>query len=154
MKMNLMQGIRYIKLGLVLLLLFTMTVVTVACGSEPPLPKVTVDGKKVEVMQGSYCWKSFTGGKCVDMIGPKELIKHYDYKAPQVKPGSEVRINFGNKPSELSVSDLTETSKPITLKGSSSFQVSQQPGTYIYGIFSRWGQGKDASYIISVEVKQ
>lgn len=42
---------------------------------KPPTPIITVDGQKVETVQGSYCWEGLFRGVCADMISPPELVE-------------------------------------------------------------------------------
>ncbi|WP_246879976.1 hypothetical protein [Bacillus suaedae] len=70
---------------------------------NPPKPSITVEDSKVEVVQGSYCWKGLITAQCVDSISPPELIKHHDLKPVVVSPKAKLKIDFHHEPLENSL---------------------------------------------------
>ncbi|MEY9978557.1 hypothetical protein [Lysinibacillus sp. RC79] len=63
----------------------------------PPKLIVLSEGKKITVLQGSYCWNKFTDSECVDKISPSEIIDDNNIVPFPVSPQSEIKINFKKK---------------------------------------------------------
>lgn len=122
---------------------------------EPPLPSVTVDGKSVPVLRGSYCWSGPTSGRCVDMISPPELIKHHGKSPVKVSPGATVVIEFGEKPFVGSEhANLWRDNGPtatVELDGN-KLAAPMEKGVYVYDISARWEAGS-ASFVFGIEVE-
>lgn len=124
-------------------------------GATPPKPKVTFEGHKIEVAQGSYCWNGLVGTKCEDMISPPDIIKHHEFKPVIVPPGSKIRIEFSQEPeaNTLNVSRWLSSSESENISLSNNkLIVPKEKGVYIYDVFARWKKG-DSSYAFAIEVK-
>lgn len=71
-------------------------------GMKPPFPIITVGEKKVEIVQGSYCWEGLFNNVCADTSSPPELVKHQGLNATIVSPESEIKIEFKTEPNKNS----------------------------------------------------
>lgn len=126
---------------------------------ENSLPKLTVTAhdRKVEVVQGSYCWGYMGTSKCVDMIGPPELIKHHNIKPTVVKPGEEIRIKYNKKPQNGDVNvdiwheDIDQTKNAFDKD--KKIHAPKEEGVYVYVASSRWKQGS-SSQVFAIEVQK
>lgn len=67
---------------------------------KPPTPIITVEGEKVEWVQGSYCWEELFKGVCADMISPPELVEFQELNPIVVSPQSQLKIEFRKEPTE------------------------------------------------------
>ncbi len=122
---------------------------------KPPSPILTVGEKKIEVLQGSYCWEGLFNGVCADTASPPELIKYREMKPTVVSPESEIKIEFKTKPNKNSV-EVSQwfqngRTENVPLKDN-IIVVPKEEGIYIYGIFARWSKG-DSSYAFVIEVR-
>lgn len=139
---------------IILLIAFAFFGKTFVSG-EPPLPSITVDGKPITVFQGSYCWRGFLGGKCVDMASPPEIIKFHRVVPEKISPESILSINFKNEPlsdsvrANLWISD--EQTEELSINDNQLI-APKEKGVYVYDIYARWDKG-DASFVFCIEVE-
>lgn len=59
-----------ITLIVLIVLAFGIFFVVGLFNPKPPSPIITVEEKKIEVAQGSYCWDDLFNSICADMISP------------------------------------------------------------------------------------
>lgn len=106
-----------------MMLLFSL-VFLVACGvngpnggdstgyrDKPPAVFVQVGEEKYETVLGTYCWSGDGEGRCVDTVGPVELLEG---KNPiRVRPGEKISfvIDGGLEPSEVYVEMMSENDR-------------------------------------------
>lgn len=131
-----------------------VSILIVQSGSKPPLPFITVDGKKITVMQGSYCWRSFFQGECADMISPPEIIDRQGVNPVRVSPESRLKISFKKMPLKNTLTAniwRNRNTESILLKNN-SLTIPKEKGVYIYDLSARWEKG-DSSYVFAIEVK-
>ncbi|GGE59569.1 hypothetical protein [Priestia taiwanensis] len=121
--------------------------------SAPPLPTVSVDGNRLEVRQGSYCWDGPINSRCVDSMAPPELMKHYDIQPVIVSPKSEVNIAFHSEPYESggSVWFANGQTGNATIRDG-VLVLPEEKGVYVYSVHGQWQKGS-ASYAFVVEVR-
>ncbi|MCH7324066.1 hypothetical protein LZ480_19600 [Solibacillus sp. MA9] len=122
---------------------------------KPPKPSITIENKKVEVIQGSYCWGGLIYGQCVDKISPPDMILHKKLKPVVVSPGAKLKIEFNREPHEnslyLSVWMDNDELEDVLLKDN-TYLVSKEKGIYVYSVSAHWKKGS-SSYNFLVEVK-
>jgi hypothetical protein len=124
--------------------------------SEPPSPTITAGDKRIVSAQGSYCWRGFLNGKCVDMISPPEIIIYAGLIPVVVSPETQLNIEFRNKP----IKNTLGANKWISNEGTTEvvqlddnfLTVPKEKGVYVYDIFARWGKGS-SSYVFVIEVR-
>ncbi|GLC86935.1 hypothetical protein [Lysinibacillus piscis] len=142
------------KFVLTLLGLGVFLVIILVLNMEPPMPTVSVDSKKMEVVQGSYCWNKLVNATCVDKISPPELLAHHQIVPTVVSPQSAIKVEFQKQPiEEIVVEEWSNSNanKVVSVEGN-IFLASQEKGSYIYMISGRWHKGS-ASYIVNIDVK-
>lgn len=123
--------------------------------SKPPSPIITVEGKKVGVVQGTYCWEGLFNNECADTTSPPELIKHKGLKATIVSPESDIKIEFKTKPNKnsMGVNQWLQNGEPTnaTLNGN-VITAPKEEGVYVYDVFARWDKGS-SSYAFIIQVQ-
>lgn len=120
----------------------------------PPTPALTVDGKNVPVVQGSYCWAKYGRGLCVDTVSPPELVKQLE--PVPVVPGARLTIDFKYKPKtgSLLVHKWVD-GQPVSqeLEQGNVIVLPKQKGKHVYDFSAEWKEGS-ASYAFIIEVKE
>ena len=123
--------------------------------SNPPKPILTVEGKKVEVAQGSYCWEGLIDAKCVDTVSPHEIINVKNLKPITVSAQSELKIKYKIEPIEntLGVNRWinNKDSESIPIKRN-VIRLPKEKGKHVYNVFANWDNGS-SNYIFVVEVR-
>lgn len=124
--------------------------------SEPPKPTIMAGEKKIAFAQGSYCWSGFLGGKCADMVAPRELIRYAGLQPVVVSPESQITIKFRVKPKQNSLSvqlwtDDDRSPANVQLKNQ-TLTVPKEKGVYIYGVSANWRKGSSV-YFFVIEVQ-
>ncbi|MBP1938660.1 hypothetical protein [Paenibacillus sediminis] len=138
----------------VILILNACSVLNQKLGNEPPQPKLTADGKQIKIYQSSYCW----GSKCVDYIGPNEMLK--DKEKDKIKGNTTISIQFeGKQPTELGLAIFNQdeiTHETIT---DNQFKAPDTKGIYYFNLSANWLRDKDkritegsSSYAFAIEV--
>ncbi len=123
--------------------------------SKPPSPILTVGGKKVEVVQGSYCWEGLFKNVCADTASPPELIKHQGLKPTIVLPASEIKIEFKTEPNKNSirVNQWLQNGETENVPlNENIFTAPKEEGVYVYDLFAKWDKG-DSNYAFTIEVR-
>ncbi|WP_455663132.1 hypothetical protein [Pradoshia sp.] len=123
--------------------------------AEPPKPVIAIGEEKVPAVRGTYCWSSLMKSICEDKAAPPGIIAIQEQKPLSAAPGTEVTIDFDEKPLNESV-DLSrwlndEESLQVRLIGN-RFVLPKESGTYVYGVSASWNNG-DAVYAFEIEVK-
>lgn len=116
------------------------------------LPKVTVKTKtgQIQTIQGSHCWHYFANSKCVDMIGPKELIERHKVTPTVVSRGEELTIITSQTPNGPLDIGIWESEEKVILT-KNTFHAPMKEGTYIYMIGGSYKKGS-SSNIFTIEV--
>lgn len=152
-----------IVLGFVTVDLLSKTEIT---REEPPIPKITMGGKEIPVVLGSYMWKV----EVKKEINYDELIKNN--KPFRLSPSSEITIDFGGyKPRPDSMGygligkgrvifkDATTTegwhsdSVQFGIKNNTIKIQDAGKGNKIIYLTATWDSGVWADYLIPLEVK-
>lgn len=123
-------------------------------GDEPPLPKVSMDGQSIEVLQSSYCWKS----GCTDYESPVNRLQESDFIPAQ--SNSEVTFSFdGKQPAEVTVTWSHNGNIQQEVLSDYSFQTPDAPGVYYYSLSANWLTDVEkrvtegsSSYVFAVKV--
>lgn len=129
-------------------------------GEGPPKATIQAGGRTYETKLGTYCWSTSSGGKCVDAVGPEQLLKG---KQPiTVKPGAEIafKIDYEPQPNEFHLSQISGSDyADVPLEGQ-TFRAPSQPGLYYYTYGVWWKDPKDprvsngdAFYSFALKVK-
>ena len=122
--------------------------------SKPPLPTLTVGGKEVEVVRGSYCWNGLINSGCVDMTSPPDLIKDHELTPIAVSPESEMEIEFKKEPQDntLHVNEWIneEQTKEVPVHDN-AILLPKEKGIYVYDVSARWDRG-DSIFAFIIEV--
>ena len=144
-----------------LLMLFTLNACSAnsktskqTLGSEPPQPKITANGKQISVYQSSYCWST----KCVDYIGPNEMLKDKD--KDKVISNTSIKIQFaGKQPTELGLTTFNKDEITQETIIDNEFIVPSSKGIYYFTLSATWLIDKerriaegDSSYAFAIEV--
>ncbi len=135
-----------------MLLVFSLS--TAFAASNPPQPTVTVEGKIIPTVRGSFCWPLVPSGDplCVDVSSPMDIVKD---QIPVVVPrGSKAAIQFEEKPQKLIVSQWIG-GKPVTqpFMEDNTIALPRKAGVYLYEIDAGWKDG-GASYAFVIEVRE
>lgn len=141
-----------VKIGIITFFTVAFLLIIMLLNAGPPKPIILSEGKKITVLQGTYCWSKFPGSECVDKISPSSIIDNNKIVPFSVSPQSEIKINFKKQPIdeiEVEMEHLGE-SKKIKVEGN-VFSAPNKKGTYIYVISGRWEKGS-SSYIFTIEV--
>lgn len=124
--------------------------------NEHSLPKATVKGSggAIKTAQGSYCWDTLTVNKCVDKIGPIELIQFNKIKPTIVKQSDKITINYNQKPfkDSIVVEYWNDDSVAKVSIKNNQIVAPKKKGIYVYHLSGRWKQGS-ASQVFAIEVK-
>jgi len=123
--------------------------------TNPPVPTITVEDKKVEVAQGTYCWNGLINSRCVDMISPPGIIEHQELKPVVVSPESELKIEYEIEPNSntLGVNRWLNDSEVEDVSLNNNVLIApKEKGVYIYDVNARWEKGS-SSYVFVIEVR-
>ena len=114
---------------------------------------VTASGQKAEVIEGSYCWSSFIGIKCVDKVYTSGYDMASSAKVKKVAPGEVIEIYYPRQPG--TTVELIEwqnenqsTEAPLT---KNEFTAPKDPGIYYYSVQADWRRG-DGEHAFRIEV--
>lgn len=120
------------------------------CYSKVPVFEVRQDETKIVVARGSYCWGSLLSGKCVDTIGPRELLK--DIQPAIVESEDHFLFKFSKRPNEVDV-DIYEGGQKLNYDINKGLLIGpKEKGIYIIDVTVRWDRG-DSSFVFKIEVK-
>lgn len=128
-------------------------------GTRPPAVFVEVGGQRYETVLGTYCWRGEKAGRCVDTVGPVELLAG---KEPiPVQPGETIRIIVEGKlkPTEVSLELLKDSGGISVELKDDHFHAPLEKGVYYYTFGAWWraedplhGSLGDAFYAFVIEV--
>ncbi|MCT2536157.1 hypothetical protein NC661_17115 [Aquibacillus koreensis] len=107
-------------------------------GEKPPQAMVDIGDQSYETTLGSYCWKSNDQSTCVDMAGPKELLKG---KEPiKVKSGENITfvMNYEPQPNEFHVLQISESSEVEVNVEDNRFSAPLEEGVFYYSYGVWW----------------
>ncbi|PLT29459.1 hypothetical protein [Peribacillus deserti] len=131
-------------------------------GKKPPEAEIVASGKHYETVLGTYCWSNGNSGKCVDTIGPKDLLELKGKKAIPVQPGEEVvfMMDYTPQPNEVHLEQLTgDTPRQVPVRDG-HFKAPTEKGIYYYSYGVWWMDEKeknvsngDAFYSFALEVE-
>ena len=141
------------KIIMSILFIVILGILAILLTSGPPKPIVTVEGTKITLVQGSYCWKRIAGTGCVDKISPPEILDNNKIVPFSVSPQSKIKINFKKQPEKVEVEKwMNNDESEKVIVEDNSISVPNEKGKYIYIISGRWDKGS-SSYIFSIKVK-
>lgn len=123
--------------------------------SKPPTPIITVGEKKVEVVQGSYCWEGLFNNVCADTASPPEMIKHQRLKPTIISPESAIKIEFKTEPNKnsIGVNQWLQNGETENVPlNENIITAPKEEGVYVYDVSARWDKG-DSSYAFVIEVR-
>lgn len=88
-------------------LLAVMILLLAGCGtSEPPAPRITMNGQTVEPVLSTHCWKDIG---CADYPNAPDQLAAMGYKPIEISNAfPEMKVDFRPAPSELSMSNWWE----------------------------------------------
>ncbi|GMK37086.1 hypothetical protein PCCS19_01390 [Paenibacillus sp. CCS19] len=115
---------------------------------EPPNPKITVDGKNVPFLLGSYQWK----GAITDAPQPSDLAEHV--KPFNASPSSLLKVEFDYKPNELKLSALATDGNQNYSEPIDGFEamLPAEKGRFIYTLWGVWKEGHGV-YVFVIDIK-
>ncbi len=155
------------------LMLLSMLFVAAACGlggqnggdstgtrDKPPTVFVEIGDEKYGTVLGTYCWSGDGEGRCVDTVGPVELLEGKD--PIRVRPGEKISfvIDGGLEPSEVHVEMMRENDRAgVEVEVvDDAITAPLDGGIYYYSYGAWWsdegGKGSrgDAFYVFGIEV--
>jgi len=126
-------------------------------GTQPPDAFIEIGEARYETKLGTYCWSGEKAGRCVDTLGPVELLK--DKEPVQLEPGQIIRFVIEGEPKPNKV-DLVQIHdhKHSTIKVTDfQFSAPQEKGVYYYSFGVWWMADNqvslgDAFYNFVIEV--
>lgn len=122
---------------------------------KPPAPIITVGEKKLEAVQGSYCWEMLFENVCADTPSPPELIKDQGVEAAVVAPQSEIHIQFKKEPHKNSIGAnlWLENGEIAGVQLNDNVIIApKEEGIYVYDVYASWDQGS-SSFAFVIEVR-
>ncbi|MEC1180531.1 hypothetical protein P9B03_18880 [Metasolibacillus meyeri] len=142
------------NLKIIILFIVVFVFIAMLLNAGPPKPIVLSEGKKIPLMQGSYCWRKISGVECVDKISPPEIINQHKIIPVTISPQSEINITFKKAPIEkINVEEWVNHSKSKTMSVEDNvFSAPKDNGIYIYIISGKWEKGS-SSYILTIKVE-
>ncbi|WP_339264690.1 hypothetical protein NYE54_16845 [Paenibacillus sp. FSL K6-1330] len=105
---------------------------------QPPKAEIQIGEQMYETKLGTYCWDSKNQSRCVDTIGPVELLKGEN--PVTVQPGEVITfvMNYEPQPNKHHVNQIYEDiSEEVEVK-ENSFHAPTQKGTYFYSYGVWW----------------
>ena len=123
--------------------------------NKPPEPTITVEGKKVEVVQGSYCWSGLFNGRCVDKISPPDLVNFHNIQPVVLSPGAKLNIEFKREPKEntLGVNRWLSNAETENIPLKDNVMLApKEKGVYVHDVYANWEKGS-SSYAFVIEVQ-
>lgn len=99
---------------------------------QPPKAEIQIGEQMYETKLGTYCWDSKNQSRCVDTIGPVELLKGEN--PVTVQPGEVITfvMNYEPQRNKHHVNQIYEDiSEKVEVK-ENSFHAPTQKGTYFY----------------------
>ncbi|WML44840.1 hypothetical protein [Neobacillus sp. PS3-40] len=151
-----MKRINYLLI--ILLFFLALAGCTVEERQKPPETLVKINGKKVEVVMGTYEWEQqslFTNKRIVADSGPpSQMVK--DLKVIKVTPGSVANIKFSDGSHPNINAYLWEGDKQgeqLQVK-EDRIHIPDEPRKYVVEILATWPKGKgSASYAFVIDVQ-
>ncbi|WP_060673642.1 hypothetical protein [Rossellomorea vietnamensis] len=121
--------------------------------TAPPTPTVTAGEESIPTTEGSYCWKGFFSGECVDKAYSSVVAMAGEEKPTVVSPGEKITVKFNKKPQHLAAEQWNgeEQAEGVSVRNHTII-VPEKKGVYVYHLVAHWKQG-DGSYAFSVEVR-
>ena len=107
-------------------------------GEQPPKTSVQIGNHKYPTTLGSYCWSANGQGRCVDAVGPAELLK--DKKPILVHAKDEIALvmDYEPKPNMFQVMQTNEAGQREVPLKDNRFAAPVQKGTYYYSYSVSW----------------
>ncbi|MDP4162425.1 MAG: hypothetical protein Q8906_07505 [Bacillota bacterium] len=120
--------------------------ITSRAEEKPPEAKIEVQNKMYPTVLGSYCWSGKGTGKCVDTIGPVQMLAGKE--AIKVKPNEVITfiMNYKPKPNQFHVQSINANKETKIVKVKNNlFTAPKQKGTYYYSFGVWWMDKKIAN---------
>lgn len=147
---------RKILYPLTVLLLFTFS----GCSNndkgnvEPNVPNLSIvcGNQNIVVEKGGFEWTTKDGlfnekSIKVDSASPEQIAANMEGNT--VIPESELKLEFSEKPKEVTVIDWSESKNNAYIFKDNTISVPKESGTYIYEIIGKWAEGQ-VSYTIKI----
>ena len=115
------------------------------------MPKVTYQNEPIEVLQGSYSWRTLFSGVEADSPIPPELVE----KIPptNVGPQSNIKVTFDYKPNNIDVFLWNDAVPQKYNIDHNRVIMPKNKGIYVFEIRAEWIQG-DSIYAFKIEVNE
>ncbi|MEN8698174.1 hypothetical protein [Bacillus infantis] len=128
-----------------LAIMLLMDAVKISKEKHPPNPVVMVDGEKVDADLRGYTWHDET-----------QAVKRANAASvTEVKPRSEITVQFGTKdePESVALDTIygTDRKKPVY---TGTYTLSNQPGPITMRIKAKWEGKGQAEYTVSLDVEE
>lgn len=128
-----------------LAIMLLMDTVKISKEKHPPSPVVMIDGKKVEADLRGYTWH-----------GETQAVKRANAASvTEVKPRSEITVQFGTKdePESVALDTIygTDRKKPVY---TGTYTLSNNPGPITVRIKAKWEGKGQAEYTVSLDVEE
>lgn len=152
----------------VMIMCLTITLIMTAChqtndeslpGRKPPPAKVEIQNQLYETSLASYCWSSKNVSRCVDAIGPVEMLK--DKSPISVAPGETIRfvMDYEPPPNQFHVNQFHDNEITAIEYEDWQFSAPVHERIYYYSMSVNWKDEKrkhvsngDADYYIAIDV--
>lgn len=124
---------------------------------EPPELVLTVNGAQDQTVhgaRGSYCWEAGGAGRCVDTVGPEDLIGFHDLTATSIVNGSRITIQTIGHPEPAGYLYQFRANGTSLAGGSIRPAGTISPprvGALVLVVSARWDAG-DVSYAFPLDV--
>lgn len=154
----------------VMIMFLTIALLMTACqqtndeslpGRKPPPAKVEIQNQLYETKLASYCWNSKNVGRCVDAIGPVEMLEG---KSPiSVAPGEPIRfvMDYEPPPNQFHVNQFHDNELTAIEYEDWQFSAPVREGIYYYSIGVWWKDEErkhvsngSADYYIVIDVSE
>jgi len=126
-----------------------------ATPAKPPMPTVRYHNEEVEVLQGSYQWKTIGKTVLADSPTPPELVKNITptiITLSTAEPEGNLKVSFSYKPKTIEVRTWQHGEPTPYNIDHGTIIVPKESGTYIFEIIGTWPQGQ-SRYAFIVVVK-
>jgi hypothetical protein len=122
---------------------------------KPPEPEVTVEGKNISVVIGSYSWQENGKGVAVDAGPPQMLVE--GLTPVTLPPKAKVTVQWPKNCEQISLQqwlDDTAMIIPFTEVENDNyvFELLEKQGTYIYALIVKYDRG-NAVFSFHVKVQ-
>lgn len=128
-------------------------------GNKPPNAMIQIENEIYETVLGTYCWSTKNESKCVDTIGPVEILE--GKKPIPVKPRDVIKLvmDYEPLPNKFHATQIREDEQTEVELIGNAFNAPIEKGIYYYHFGVWWMDEKvenlshgDAFYNFVIEV--